>query len=287
MVIGSDVGTNDDGGTETDPTGGGTDPDNNMVIVTASEYDDITDGGDGNQTEVTQHVNTTTTRVTAKMFEFRNRVITKDGEVDYFEKLYYDNLDRVVRRERYNTTAMGNLIAVTETKYADRVWTYQTIRHGVDPTTGTISNSLTDSTWFDPSGNVIKSLPSGSKLFTKMTYDRLGRTAIRYSGYDLDETSYADALTVTDDVILQQSETTYDDANSVLQTTLRKRYHNAPDIQTGALQNPTTTPRPESHTSPPGRTASAAPSPRPIMEQMAERLFRVQPRSPQHPTRSW
>ena len=243
MVIGSYVGTNDDGGSETDPTGGGTDPDNNMVIVTASEYDDNTDGGDGNQTEVTQHVNVTTTRVTAMTFDFRNRVITTDGEVDYFEKLYYDNLDRVVRRERYNTTAVGNLIAVTETKYDDRGRTYQTIRYGVDPTTGTIGNSLADNTWYDPSGRVIKSLPSGSKLFTKTTHDSLGRATIRYSGYDLEETSYADAFTVTDDVILEQSETTYDDASNVLQTTLRQRYHNAPDNQTGALQNPTTTPK--------------------------------------------
>ena len=81
LVIGTYVGTNDDGGTETDPTGGGTDPDNNMVIVTANEYDDGADGGDGNLTQLTQYVNATTTRVTLMAFDFRDRLITTDGEI--------------------------------------------------------------------------------------------------------------------------------------------------------------------------------------------------------------
>jgi YD repeat-containing protein len=48
---------------------------------------------------------------------------------------------------------------------------------------------------------------------------------------------------VTDDVIMEQVETTYDNAGNVIQTTRRQRYHNAPDTQTGALQNPSTTPK--------------------------------------------
>lgn len=243
LVIGIYVGTNDNGATETDPTGGGSDPANNMVLVTAKAYDDGLAGGDGNLTEVTQSVDSSTTRVTSMTYDFRNRNLTTDGEIDYFQKLYYDNLNRVAKTERYNTTAGGNLIARSETKFDDRGRVYQTIRYGVDPATGTVGNSLTDNSWYDAAGNVIKSQPAGSSLFTKNTIDSVGRTTIQYQGYDLDETSYADALTVTNDVILEQSEIVYDNASNVIQSTTRQRYHNAPDPQTGALQNPNTTPK--------------------------------------------
>jgi RHS repeat-associated protein len=243
LVIGTYVGTNDDGGTETDPTGGGIDPDNNMVIVTANEYDDGADGGDGNLTEVTQYVNATSTRVTQMAFDFRNRHVTTDGEIDYFQKQYLDNLDRVIRIERYDTTEMGNLIGLSEQKYDDQGRVYRSIRYGVDPATGTIGNSLTDNNWFDASGNAVKTLPAGSRLFTKTKYDSLGRAAIRYRGYDLDESSYSDVFVVVDDVIIEQAESIYDDANLVIQSILRRRYHNAPDTQTGPLQDPSTTPK--------------------------------------------
>ncbi|MDB5348633.1 MAG: repeat-associated core domain protein, partial [Schlesneria sp.] len=82
-----------------------------------------------------------------------------------------------------------------------------------------------------------------SSLFAKYAIDSLGRMTIRYSGYDLAETSYTDALTVTNDVILEQSETVYDNDSNVLQAISRQRYHNAPDTQKGALQNPSTTPK--------------------------------------------
>ena len=90
---------------------------------------------------------------------------------------------------------------------------------------------------------MIKSLPAGSDLFTKTVYDSLGRATTRYQGYDLDETSYADAGTVTGDTILEQTETEYDDANNVIETINRHRYHDAPASQTGELKNPSTTPK--------------------------------------------
>ena len=62
----------------------------------------------------------------------------------------------------------------------------------VDPTTGVVGNALTDNTWYDPAGNVLKSLPAGSQLFTKSVYDGVGRVTAQYTGYDLSETGYAD-----------------------------------------------------------------------------------------------
>jgi len=220
------VGTDDTGATSDDPTGGGA-TGNNMVLVTENEYDSGNDGDDGNLTKQTAHVDATSTRVTSITYDWRNRRTDTDGEIDYYEKTYYDNLDRTTKNERYDTTANGNLIARSETKYDDRGRVYQTIRHGVDPSTGTVGNSLTDNTWYDAAGNVIKHLPAGAKLFAKTVFDGLGRKTKQYQGFDIDETAYTDAGSVTGDTILKQTEITYDDAGNTIQTTHRQRYHNA------------------------------------------------------------
>jgi hypothetical protein len=49
------VGTNDNGATAEDPTGGGASG-NNMVIVTENEFDEGIDGGDNNLTTQTHYV---------------------------------------------------------------------------------------------------------------------------------------------------------------------------------------------------------------------------------------
>jgi len=102
---------------------------------------------------------------------------------------------------------------------------------------------LTNNTWFDESGHAIMTLPAGSSLYTKTVFDSLGRTTVQYRGYNLGTMSYADAFDVTNDVVMEQAETVIDEANNVIQTTARQRYHNAPASQTGALQNPSTTPK--------------------------------------------
>lgn len=89
----------------------------------------------------------------------------------FYEKRTYDNLDRVTRVDRHDTTSGGNLIARSEMKYDDRGRVYQSVRYGVDPRTGTVGNSLTDNSWFDDAGNAIKQQPAGSKLFTKTQCD--------------------------------------------------------------------------------------------------------------------
>ncbi len=242
-VIATYVGTDDSGATETDPTGGGADPNNNMVPVTSSQYDHGQAGGDGNLTEQTQHVSDSETRVTAFVYDWRNRRTDTDGEIDFYEQVTYDNLDRVTRTERYDTTAQGNLIARSDTLYDDRGRVYRTIRYAVDPSTGDVGNALVDNTWYDAAGNQIKSQPAGSKLFTKTVHNGVGRQTAQYTGYDLDETTYAQATTVADDTILEQTETHYDAASNVSQLTARQRHHNVPASQTGPLGDPSTDPK--------------------------------------------
>src|SRR5690606_6310404 len=80
------VGTNDAGATDSDPTGGGA-TGNNMVLVTENEYDGGTAGGDGNLTEQTQHATASDTRVTMFVYDWRNRRVDTDGEIDVFQRL--------------------------------------------------------------------------------------------------------------------------------------------------------------------------------------------------------
>ena len=84
----------------------------------------------------------------------------------------------------------------------------------------------------------MKQQPRGSKLFTKMVYDGVNRETKRYLAYDTDESSYNDADDVTGDTVLEQIESTYDDASNVMQITNRQRYHTAAATQTGELQGP-------------------------------------------------
>lgn len=242
------IGTNDDGATESDPTGGGSDPDNNMVLVTANEYDGGNKGGDGNLTSQTQYVTAADTRVTTFGFDWRDRRITTDGELDLFQKDYFDNLDHLVKTELYDTAATGHLVARSETKFDNRGRIYRTLRYGVDPSTGTVGNTLTDSTWYDAAGHKLASLPAGSFLFTKSVYDSLARAVALYIGYNPDADlenplGSGSPDSIDDDVVLEQSETDYDNASNVIESRQRQRYHNAPATQTGALQNPSTTPK--------------------------------------------
>jgi hypothetical protein len=219
FVGGSDVDATDD-----DPTGGGV-YNNTMLQVSAQVYDDGLDGGDGNLTQQTDYVSASVTRVTSYSYDFRNRRTATDGEEDFYEALTYDNLNRVTRTDRRNTTAGGNLIARSETKFDNRGQVYQTLRYEVDPSTGTVGNSLTDNYWYDASGNQLCALPAGSSQVTKTKYDGISRPTVRYTGYTTDTTM--NPSSVANDVVFEQSETTYDGASHVLLATSRQRWDTA------------------------------------------------------------
>jgi len=229
------VGTDDTSATESDPTGGGA-QNNNMVLVSESQYDNGNDGGDSRLTKQTEHVDSSTKRETSFTYDWRGRQTDVDGEEDFYQKSTYDNLGHETRIDRHDTTSTGNLIARSETNYDDLGRVYQTKRYAVDVSTGTVGNSLTDNTWFDEAGDVIKEKPAGSEAFTKYQYDSLGRQVKQFIGFDVDETSYADALNVTGDTIFEQSETDYDDASNFVETRLRRRHHDA--TGTGELTTP-------------------------------------------------
>jgi RHS repeat-associated protein len=241
-VVSVYIGTNDAGAMDQNPTGSGASG-NNMVAVTSQEFDNDQAGGDTNVTKSTQQVDATTGRVTRFLYDWRNRRIATDGELEFYELICYDNVDRVLRIDRRDTTASGNLIVRIDSKYDDQSRVFRTTRYGVNPATGEVGYGLTDNIWYDGQGKVVKSMGTGSQLFVKTIYDSLGRATFSYNGYDLDETTYAEVGSISDDVILEQSETSYDTASNVIQITRRQRYHNAPDTQKGPLQNSSSSPK--------------------------------------------
>jgi RHS repeat-associated protein len=223
------VGTNDSGATNSDPSGGGASG-NNMVQVTGNQYDNGLGGGDNNVTQATQYVDSTTARVTSYLYDWRDRRTDTDGEVDFYEQICYDNLDRPIRTDRRNITASGNLVARSTTSYDDLGHAYQGVRSAVDPTTGLVGIGLIENAWYDAGGNTLKRQPAGSNTFFKSVYDSAGRLTAQYTGYNLTDSSSANASSVATDTILEQVETTYDAASNVIQVTTRQRYH----IATGA-----------------------------------------------------
>jgi RHS repeat-associated protein len=230
------VGTNDAGATDSDPSGGGA-AGNNMVVVTSNEYDSGSVGGDNNLTQTTQHVDGSTTRVTEFLFDWRNRRTKINGEVNFYKREYFDNLDRVYRAEHYNASISGTLIARNDIHFDDLNRASQEIRYAVDPSTGVVGNSLRDNTWYDRAGNLLMQIQGGAKLFSKIARDSLNRATALYQGYSLAAPIYSDPVIVSSDTLLTQAEVMFDAAGNAIQTITRKRYHIA--TGTGALGSPT------------------------------------------------
>lgn len=242
LTVSTWIGTNDAGATDSDPDGSG-EP-NNMLQLSANVYDGGADEGDGNLTQSTQYVDASGTknRVTSYVYDWRNRQTTIDGEIDVYVEQVYDNLNQITQINRKNTTSGGNLIGRSETFFDNLGRTYQSKVYAVDPTTGTVGNALTDNTWYDPTGNVLKSKPAGSQAWTKMVYDSVGRNTIRYVGYSTATENYAEAGTISTSIVMEQTVTTYDAASNAIQTESAQRYHDAPATGTGSqgvLNGPT------------------------------------------------
>ncbi len=201
----------------------------NLVLVAENQYDD-----QDNLTQIASYPDTTQTRVTSLAYDWRNRRVTEDGAVDRFAAMSYDNLDRLIQVDQHDTTAAGNLTTRRQSRYDDLGRVYQTVTYEVDPLTGSVGNSLTSNTWYDASGNAVKTRPGGTQRFTKHVYDSLERLAETYIGFDSGDSSHADANHVIGDTIVQQTQTTYDDAGNVVTVAKYDRRHDNFD-DTGPL----------------------------------------------------
>ena len=243
QVVKSYVGTDDTDATceapDNDPNN---DNSNNMKLVTEREYDDNTAGGNGNLTKITRHVDAGNTRVIALKYDWRNRntvvvdpgttIESNDSATAKTAYTYntYDHLGRLEKRERYwdSSTSSGTydttgdrLLARTEIGWDELNRVYSTKVYAVN-SSGTAGNSLESETWYDPNGHKLKTMPAGSKRFTKIAYDGAGRATNAYAGYDAGETSYSQiyddvsGLPKTDsDTLLEKIEKNHDNLGNV------------------------------------------------------------------------
>jgi RHS repeat-associated protein len=217
------IGTSDDG------SGSG----GNMVAVADYVYDDGNYGEDGNVTQMTQHVDGSTTRVTDYEYDWRNRQTKVTLPQDAYVVNSYDNLDRLTQADQHSQ-ATDNLIGRNTTLFDSLGRVYRTERYGVDPDTGNIAGSLANNTWYGRRGEVIMTKSPESDLLTKMDYDAIGRLTYQYVGAGSE--TYADPVSVTGDTVLEQAESVYDDGSNLTLARVRQRYHDA--TGNGALTSP-------------------------------------------------
>lgn len=131
----------------------------------------------------------------------------------------------------------ANLRAYTGQSFDDQGRVYQSIQYSVDPNSGAYTTTgLASNTFYDQRGNVIEEIAPGGQA-TKHVYDGAGRDIQDFvtDGGVLNSPgtagTWAAAGSVANDVVLTQTDTTYDKNGNVTLTTTRDRFHG--DAQTG------------------------------------------------------
>ncbi|MBA3935992.1 MAG: RHS repeat-associated core domain-containing protein [Planctomycetes bacterium] len=207
-----------------------------MLQVSAGEYDGgAAAAGDGTLTKSTAMGEGGATYITQNVYDFRDRLLTSVGPDNVLTRRTYDNLDRVVQVETFagNSTAPANLRGQSTTAFDDRGLPYQGGSCQVDPVTGAIGHTLTTAMWYNGRGSPVKTAsPAG--LLTKIGYDGLGQATCTSTTIDVAETLYADALTLANDTVIEQTKTLYDAACKPICVTALKRKDND-TTSTGAL----------------------------------------------------
>jgi RHS repeat-associated protein len=207
---------------------------NNMVLVTENQYDGGAAGGDGNLTQVTQYTSAANTRVTGFGYDFRDRRTSMTDALGGYTAYTFDNLSRLTQTQRYDSSG-GTLIAQNGTNFDDRSRAYQQIVYAVDPSTGTVGNALTGNSWYDLSGNLLQQIkPGDGQVFTKSAYNGVGWVTATYTGYNASGTSYSQANTVTGDIILEQTQNTFDEVGNLVSQASFQRLNDAPSSGTGS-----------------------------------------------------
>ncbi len=236
----------------------------NMVRVSENVYDNG-GSGDSNLTRRTEFPQGgAAPRVTQFWFDWRNRLMAaKQGvqanESDGTNRMIfyreYDNLDQVVSEEHYTADtisvtvsngvpvrpAANRLRAKTTFELDNQGQVFRTNVFGVNQSNGAVSpTALTTNVWFDQRGNVLKQAVPGG-LVTKQRYDGAGRVTKEYATDGGGDTTWADAGNVNGDVVLTQTETTYDKNGNAILLTTRDRFHD--EAGAGELATPRSSPR--------------------------------------------
>jgi RHS repeat-associated protein len=218
-------------GTDDTPITGDWSPTNtagtNLIKSASFEYDNG-GVGDGNLTRSSSYTSAGTTLDTIYVYDFRNRPFQQRLPDKKAFQNTYDNLDQVTTSRTYADIDQNFVIGATELRdqrdffFDERGQTYRTVIHNVDPVSGAIGNHLTTNNWYDGRKQNVK-IKGPNGQHQKMKYDGASRSVALYTGYDDAETSYADALTVTGDILIEQQNVARDGAGNRIQTTRYRR----------------------------------------------------------------
>lgn len=237
------MGTNDIGATDSNPAGSGLASGNNMVKVLIWSYDDGQVDNLGNLLEDRRPLNSISAddQVAVYDYDFRGRRIrgtTSDGTRILIQTTEYDNQDNPTSVTDYHTAVADVNRVNHETTALDSLGRpYLQQNYGVNQGTGALTHPLQTRSWYDPRGLLIKAVQPGINGYTKSQFDTLRRTKATYLAYPSTGGLGGNSNDVTDDIVIEQSDLSYDDASNLLSTTVRQRFHNA--IGVGALQGPT------------------------------------------------
>ena len=222
------IGSNDAGATTNDPGNGGSDG-NNMKLVEAYQYDDGNAGGNRNLTKTTRPVDDSAAneREIDTAYDWRNRPIdvrTSDGTTLFIAVTAYDNLDSAISTTGYHTSvANASRISFTETTYDSRQRPFKEKTHGVDPANGNLTNALIADTCYDEDNNIIKQTTAGQTSAAKTDYSGRNLPVANYEVVPGTPPVGAAANDVSDDIVVEQVESTFDEASNLIVTTTRQR----------------------------------------------------------------
>jgi YD repeat-containing protein len=232
LTVESWVGTDDAGATDNDPGAGGSGS-NNMAQISSQEYDNDNAGGNGNLTRTTQHVSDSEERVTQFEYDWRNRRTVVDGEENTYRTFAYNNRGQTLVTESRAGSAAATLLAKSQSLYDILSRSYRRKTYAVD-SSGNEGNALESNTYLDGKGQTIKQSSPGTKASQKVVFDSLGRTTASFTGYPEDGTDDGNTNDVSDDIVIEQTLTTYDDGSNAIASLRYQRFHNAPASGTGS-----------------------------------------------------
>jgi RHS repeat-associated protein len=242
LVTESWVGTNDIGATDTNPAGSGPSSGNNMVKVLTNTYNNGQVDNPGILIEQRRPFNDTSAddqNVTYD-YDFRGRLIlttTNDGSQNLLKATVYDNQSRPISNTSYYYAVGDEYRSSYQTISLDAMGRpYLRQNYGVILGTGVLTYPLQTKIWYDPRGLPIKTVQPGFNGYTKIQSDTLGRLTANYVAYPVTGGLDGNSNNVTDDIVIEQSENSYDEANNLLLHTSRQRFLGT--TGTGPLQGP-------------------------------------------------
>ena len=224
------VGTDAGGASNDNPTNSDA---NNMKVVSHSYFDGATGTGlivgDGNITREVAHFDDGNSQVTQFAYDWRGRLTQRLQPDGLGEVRTLDNLGRpktVCTYKDLDGTMQisGTLCTKVEQQYDELGRVCWSMNYEV--VNGVANDRLTTNYWYDDMGRSVKTaLPNG--LFLKTVYDALGRPIKNYTCYDLAESLYNDAKTITGDTVVEQSFQSYNTWGQVWLSASMKRNDNA------------------------------------------------------------